>query len=169
MSKDDKSYPVGYGKPPVHTRFQKGQSGNRAGRSKGRVKRADLRDAFDEALNALVAVNDNGRRSKRRKFKVLATQTVNDAIKGDRDARKTVVAVAMRKAAGAEQANETSGQSAEELRNELNVIFDEIVGRLAANGEAGSSTDNQQTKPRAENKSREDGADAQTEVLKDAS
>jgi hypothetical protein len=28
-------YDVGYGKPPPHTRFQKGQSGNPKGRSKG--------------------------------------------------------------------------------------------------------------------------------------
>ena len=28
-------YPVGYGKPPVHSRFKKGQSGNRRGRPKG--------------------------------------------------------------------------------------------------------------------------------------
>jgi hypothetical protein len=28
-------YDVGYGKPPLHTRFRKGQSGNPKGRSKG--------------------------------------------------------------------------------------------------------------------------------------
>ena len=28
-------YPVGYGKPPVHTRFKKGRSGNSKGRPKG--------------------------------------------------------------------------------------------------------------------------------------
>ena len=31
----DDGYRVGYGKPPVHSRFQPGQSGNPAGRRKG--------------------------------------------------------------------------------------------------------------------------------------
>ena len=30
-----KPYAVGYGKPPVHTRFQKGESGNPRGKKKG--------------------------------------------------------------------------------------------------------------------------------------
>jgi hypothetical protein len=30
-----RNYPVGYGKPPVHTRFKKGQSGNPGGRPRG--------------------------------------------------------------------------------------------------------------------------------------
>jgi hypothetical protein len=31
-------YDVGYGKPPLHTRFRKGQSGNPKGRSKARER-----------------------------------------------------------------------------------------------------------------------------------
>ena len=32
---DERDYPVGYGEPPPHTRFVKGQSGNPRGRSPG--------------------------------------------------------------------------------------------------------------------------------------
>jgi hypothetical protein len=35
MSQDMPNYQVGYGKPPRHTRFQKGRSGNPRGRPKG--------------------------------------------------------------------------------------------------------------------------------------
>ena len=35
MSGDGADYEVGYGKPPKHTRFKKGQSGNPKGRPKG--------------------------------------------------------------------------------------------------------------------------------------
>ena len=36
-----KSYEIGYGKPPIHTRFPKGRSGNPAGPAK-KVTRLDL-------------------------------------------------------------------------------------------------------------------------------
>jgi Family of unknown function (DUF5681) len=35
MHGQEKDYPIGYGKPPVETRFQKGQSGNPGGRRRG--------------------------------------------------------------------------------------------------------------------------------------
>lgn len=60
MSKDDgkDDYTVGYGKPPRHTRFQKGQSGNPRGRPKGaRGLKADLRAELSER----VRVTENGR------------------------------------------------------------------------------------------------------------
>ena len=48
---DDKPYEVGYGKPPKHTQFGKGQSGNRKGRPKGsRNFNTELNDVLDERM-----------------------------------------------------------------------------------------------------------------------
>ena len=53
----DSDYEVGYGKPPGHTRFAKGQSGNPRGRPPGAKSFTTL---LDEALNERVLVEENG-------------------------------------------------------------------------------------------------------------
>jgi len=55
------NYEVGYGKPPCHTRFVKGQSGNPRGRPPGTK---NLKTLLSEALNEMVIVTDNGRSRK---------------------------------------------------------------------------------------------------------
>lgn len=48
MAKDPGDYETGYGKPPRHSRWQKGQSGNPKGRAKGkRGLKTDLAQAID--------------------------------------------------------------------------------------------------------------------------
>jgi hypothetical protein len=81
------NYEVGYGKPPEHSRFRPGESGNRRGRPKGS---RNLRTYFEEALAEQVVVNEGGRRRKISKGKVAFTQLVNRAAKGDIRAIRTV-------------------------------------------------------------------------------
>ena len=54
-------YEVGYGKPPPHTRFAKGQSGNPRGRPCGAKNFTTL---LEEALDEAVTVTENGGRRK---------------------------------------------------------------------------------------------------------
>jgi hypothetical protein len=52
---DGGDYPVGYGRPPKHSRFAKGQSGNPRGRRKGsRSLKTDLDNALKETLTITV-------------------------------------------------------------------------------------------------------------------
>ena len=74
------NYEVGYGKPPRHTRFAKGQSGNPRGRP---ASAKNLRTLLSEALNEPVVVTDNGGRRKVSKRQAIITQLVNRSATAD--------------------------------------------------------------------------------------
>src|SRR5215208_3014056 len=51
-----KAYPVGYGKPPVHTQFKKGVSGNPRGKKKGQKGlKAVVEDVFQQKVSIRTA------------------------------------------------------------------------------------------------------------------
>src|SRR5688500_4452105 len=62
-------YEVGYSKPPVASRFRKGQSGNPRGRPKG--SRNIITD-IEEALDQKVKVGEGGKVRRIRKGKLIA-------------------------------------------------------------------------------------------------
>jgi len=76
----DSDYMVGYGKPPRHTRFKKGHSGNRKGRPQGAKNSATL---LNEALSEPVIVTETGRRKTISKKQAILKQIVNKAASGD--------------------------------------------------------------------------------------
>ena len=79
---------MGYGKPPRHTRFAKGQSGNPRGRPPGAKSFTTL---LDEALNERVLVAENGGRRKVSKRHAIVTQLVNRAATADFRAMKMLL------------------------------------------------------------------------------
>lgn len=81
---DQDSYDVGFGKPPQHTRFKKGQSGNPNGRPK---RKKSTKELFDEAWQVEVTVNGK----KVTKAELFVNQLINDAIKGKASARQLVI------------------------------------------------------------------------------
>jgi hypothetical protein len=87
MKDDAKKEPsdVGYGKPPKHTQFKKGQSGNLKGRPKGTL---NLATVLQRALREQVVVNENGRRKVITKLEAAITQLVNKAASGDAHAMR---------------------------------------------------------------------------------
>ena len=75
MPDDEKTdYKVGYKKPPLHTRFQKGQSGNPRGRPRGSKNFSTL---LTEALNEAVVVTEDGRRRRISKRELGLKQLAN--------------------------------------------------------------------------------------------
>lgn len=88
MTTKKTDYAVGYGKPPEHSRFQAGQSGNPKGRPKGSL---NLATAVNRALREKIIVTANGRRKSMTKLDVAIKGLVNRAVKGDAKAMQQLL------------------------------------------------------------------------------
>jgi hypothetical protein len=82
------SYEVGYRKPPKHSRFPKGTSGNPKGRGKG-VR--NFRTEIESELNSRILITENGKRKRVSKRAAVAKQLVNKAASGDPKAIPTLL------------------------------------------------------------------------------
>ena len=83
------SRPVGPGRPPVESRFRKGQSGN----PKGRPKKAkpQAASAFDIVIDRTLTVTQGGMPRAVTVEEALQHRTYQDAIAGSRSARREVL------------------------------------------------------------------------------
>jgi len=81
-------YRVGYRKPPPHTRFRKGQSGN----PKGRPKRSEnFARLARRTLNERIVIRENGERRSISKLEAVLKQLINRAATGDARAIRHVI------------------------------------------------------------------------------
>jgi hypothetical protein len=79
------TFSVGYGRPPVHSRFKPGQSGNPKGRRKGQ---RNVRTVVDGELSQRITVREGNRTRSLTKLDAFVVTLVNAALKGDaRDPR----------------------------------------------------------------------------------
>ncbi|WP_425052792.1 DUF5681 domain-containing protein [Psychromarinibacter sp. S121] len=77
---DERDYEVGYGKPPKHSRFKKGQSGNPRGRPKGAK---GFKASLKRELATKVTVRDGNREMKISKAEAAAKRLMANALKGN--------------------------------------------------------------------------------------
>lgn len=94
-----KDYEVGYGRPPKHSRFRKGESGNPKGRPKGAKS---FRTEFLEELGETIQVREDGRTRRISKQRAAIKQLMAKAIKGDARAVTALFTMLVR-LAGAEE------------------------------------------------------------------
>ena len=87
---DHPAYEIGFGKPPKHSRFRKGLSGNPKGRPKGR---RNLATVLERTLLEKVVINENGVRRTVTKLEAAVKQLVNKAAAGDLAALRQLAAL----------------------------------------------------------------------------
>ncbi len=121
--KDD--YEVGYGRPPQHSQFKAGRSGNPNGRPKGSKNFSTL---FAEELAQPVTLTENGKRKRMPKRQALAKQMINKALSCDPKATALVVDQ-IRRSEGPIDAPAAADSS--RLQNPL--VLENIIQRIRLN------------------------------------
>ena len=87
---ESEPYTVGYGKPPVETRWKPGQSGNTG----GRPKRKKASDSLYKVVNQTVQMRINGQVKRVPLVEALASKMVESAFAGNRHDRNEVLRIA---------------------------------------------------------------------------
>ena len=85
---DAQTHSVGYGRPPVHSRFKPGQSGNPKGRRKGQ---RNVGTVVDGELSQRIKVREGNRTRSLTKLDAFVVTLVNAALKGDAKAWASLI------------------------------------------------------------------------------
>ena len=101
MTPPEDEPPVGYARPPVGRRFEKGATGNPNGRPR---KARSLGKEVDEALSETVEIKERGQRRKVTKRRAAAKQLANASASGDLRAIKLAADMAATAEPGALEA-----------------------------------------------------------------
>ena len=117
-------YRVGPGRPPKHSQFRKGTSGNPRGRPKGSLNVATV---LARTLRERVVVNENGKRKTITKLQAAVKQLVNKAATGDMNAFKVLSTLAH---SAEEQVAAQGGGSTEELKEVDQKILQDVLKRF---------------------------------------
>jgi Family of unknown function (DUF5681) len=97
---DKRSYSVGYRRPPLHSRFKTGQSGNPKGHPKqSRNLRTIVRQVFDEQM----PIREGGRLRRMSAIEALLRTLLMRAFKGDLKAMSSLMVLSRQSGYGADQ------------------------------------------------------------------
>jgi hypothetical protein len=119
------SSPVGYGKPPVHTRFRKGQSGNPTGkRRRGETERAQAL-IWEEAYR-LLTVREGDKVTRMPALQAVIRSQISSAAKGNVTAQRAVIKGIQEMEVEA-RARRAGGIANKKLNKDVNDITDEVL------------------------------------------
>jgi Family of unknown function (DUF5681) len=121
---NQRDYEVGYGKPPCHTRFARGQSGNPRGRPFGAK---NLSTVLSDTLNETVIVTENGGRRKVTKRQAIIAQLVNRSATADFRAIKILLDIVR----DIERQTEPSSPESSDFSEADEMVLEQIKARFS--------------------------------------
>jgi hypothetical protein len=92
----------------VHSRFQKGQSGNPDGRPKGSK---NMKTRIERVLNKPITITENGRQVKRELGDVLVQRLGHDGVKGDKGSAALLLRIAREYGVGVDESGPEVAQA----------------------------------------------------------
>jgi len=116
----DADYEVGYGRPPRHSRFKPGQSGNPKGRPKGRK---NISTILEETFYRPVTLTENGRKSKVPAIEAMLLGLLRKSLDGDlRAFDKLAKLIPMLQAAKEAEAGAAGGPGGSDPVHDTNLL-----------------------------------------------
>ncbi len=132
-------YAIGYRKPPRHSQFEKGQSGNPRGRSKGSK---NLRMDLEEELQERIVVREGEVRKTVSKQRAMLKSQTAKAIRGDTRAAGLVVDMVYRLLHGGDLESSEEGLDDQDL-----AILETYTRRLRHPGPPSTDPPSNQVQP----------------------
>lgn len=120
-------YAVGFGKPPQHTQFKKGQSGNPRGRPGGAKNFATL---LADELGSKIRVREDGKTRTVTKLQAIVMRVTEGALKGEPRAIREIVGLISRLLPH----EEAAPREAAPLPVDDAALLDQFVQRYAKSG-----------------------------------
>jgi hypothetical protein len=129
LSDKPKSYEIGYGKPPEHSRFKAGKSGNPKGKRKSQKS---YKSIVREAMNEKVTVHTARGSKKMTKLEALIHTSLNNGLKGDAKSVELFLKIA-RDTGLADDLAEGLATGMEHLKEEDEAILERVLRRERRN------------------------------------
>jgi hypothetical protein len=124
MAEREQDYAIGYGKPPVHSRFRKGRSGNPGGRPRGKRLATLLREALSET--AMIEIDGRPRRVS--KGQATVALLIDRAAEADPRWMKLLLDLVQKLDIGGDARDDDEEVDAEEAREFLIQELDRLAG-----------------------------------------
>jgi Family of unknown function (DUF5681) len=124
--------PVGYGKPPVHSRFRKGQSGNPSGKRRPADAERSKKLIRQEAYR-LLTVREGDKVVRMPALQAVLRSQIASAAKGSVAAQRVVVKT-LQEIEAEDRASRTGGIEKRKSRKDVNEATDEELMAIANQG-----------------------------------